>query len=252
MPTRVRGYQEGVGDFPPGAGILVIGWMPAAAMTEPDQQPLRICQMCVELLDVTGAGISIVTAAGNRGMVCATDEVAAEIEDAQLTLGEGPCVDAAAGFAPVLVPDLAEPDGVAVDRWPLFMAAADAAGVRAVFALPLRIGAIGVGVLDLYRIRPGGLAAEQMSVALSAAQAAALALLELDPSDGAFGAGARSVRSFTPAVHQATGMVMVQLGIPVEQAFVVLRARAFASGRALSELAADVVARRLRFTSEDS
>jgi hypothetical protein len=47
-------------------------------------------------------------------------------------------------------------------------------------------------------------------------------------------------------------MVQVQLGLPTEQAFLALRARAFADGRPLAEVATDVVERRLRFSKEDS
>jgi hypothetical protein len=66
----------------------------ALAAREGSRQPERICQLCVELVDVAGAGISMVTETGNRGAVCATDHVAAMIEELQFSLGEGPCVDA--------------------------------------------------------------------------------------------------------------------------------------------------------------
>lgn len=225
----------------------------AVARQERAAQPLRICQLCVDALGVTGAGIAMVTAAGHRGVVCATDAVSATIEDLQLTLGEGPCVDAADTGTPVMLEDLgASTSDVAVDRWPAFMEGAVGAGVKAVFALPLRIGAINVGVLDLYRDRPGGLSAHELSAALMAADAAALALLYLDV-DGADAftddQGARA--SYQLQVHQATGMVLVQTGVTVDQAFLMLRARAFAEGRPLAELAADVVARRVRFSTED-
>ena len=98
------------------------------------------------------------TAAGNGGVVCATDEVSARIEDLQFTLGEGVCVDAVQAGVPVLVGDLNDPGDIVTERWPTFMEGAARAGVRAVFAFPLRIGAITVGVLDLYRDRPGDLA----------------------------------------------------------------------------------------------
>jgi GAF domain-containing protein len=219
---------------------------------EHDSVPRRICQLCVQMLSVTGAGISMVTSAGNRGVVCATDDVSARIEDLQLTLGEGPCVDAANSGAPVLIPDLNTPDDIVVDRWPAFIEGAAAAGVRAVFAFPLRIGAINVGVLDVYRSEPGPIRDGQMRAALLAADAAALALLHIDTAgDDLFSddAEARSTRQLQ--VHQATGIVQVQLGVPTEEAFLMLRARAFALGRPLVEVATDVVARRLRFSVED-
>jgi hypothetical protein len=224
----------------------------AEAATERASQPQRICELCVEMLDVTGAGISMVTTTGNRGAVCATDEVSARIEDLQLTLGEGPCIDAVHGAAPVLVADLLDPNDLDVARWPAFMDNASAAGVRAVFAFPLRIGAISVGALDLYRTRPGELAADELPAVLMAAHAAALALLNLEGDwDDSFRDDTDARSTYNLQVHQATGMVTVQLGITMDEAFLLLRARAFSSGRSLAEVATDIVERRLRFSTED-
>jgi GAF domain-containing protein len=204
------------------------------------------------MLSITGAGISMVTKTGNRGVVCSTDEVSARIEDLQFTLGEGPCVDAAEFGAPVMVPDLRTLDDIAVDRWPAFIEGAGAAGVRAVFAFPLRIGAINLGVLDAYRREPGPLRDSQLRAALLAADAAALALLHIDTAgDDLFSDHSDARSSYQLQVHQATGVVQVQLGVPTEEAFLLLRARAFALGRPLVDVATDVVARRLRFSVED-
>ena len=62
----------------------------AEAAVERDAQPQRITELCVEMLGVTGAGISMVTTAGNHGVVCATDEVSGRLEDLQDVVGEGP------------------------------------------------------------------------------------------------------------------------------------------------------------------
>ncbi|HEY5457583.1 MAG TPA: GAF and ANTAR domain-containing protein [Acidothermaceae bacterium] len=218
---------------------------------EHDSVPRRICQLSVHMLSISGAGISMVTKTGNRGVVCATDDVSARIEDLQFTLGEGPCVDAAQFGAPVMVPDLRTPDDIVVDRWPAFLEGAGAAGVRAVFAFPLRIGAINVGVLDAYRSVPGPLRDGQLRAALLAADAAALALLDIDPTGDLFSDNADARSTYQLQVHQATGIVQVQLEIPTEEAFLMLRARAFALGRPLVDVATDVVARRLRFSVED-
>jgi hypothetical protein len=230
------------------------GWarLLADAPAERRAQPGRICELCVRVLGVTGAGISMVTAEGNRGIVCATDDVSARIEDLQFTLGEGACVDAVHAGAPVMVADLDEPGDLVVERWPGFMEGAAAAGVRAVFAFPLRIGAITVGTLDLYRDCPGDLTAAQLPGALMAADVAALALLYL-------GAGRHDPFADDPAgrsayqmqVHQATGMVKIQAGVTIEEAFLMLRAHAFAAVRPVADVARDVVERRLRFATED-
>ena len=203
--------------------------MLSEAVAERAAQPDRICELCVQMLGVTGAGISMMTTAGNNGIVCSTDEASARIEDLQLTLGVGPCVDAVGRGAPVLVGDLTEPGDVDVARWPAFMEGAAEAGVRAVFAFPLRIGAISVGALDLYRDQPGDLDRDQLPAALMAADAAALAVLNLDsPPPTGLDPTSTAGTLYQPQVHQATGMVQVQLDVSIEDAFLMLRARAFA------------------------
>lgn len=216
------------------------------------EQPRRIADLCVRMLEVSGAGISLVSDTGVRGVICATDEVAMRIEELQLTLGEGPCVDAVRHGGPILVPDLEDPHEVATDRWPAFIGAAAEAGVRAVFAFPLRIGVISLGAMDLYRDQPGRLSDEQLSGALLAAEGAGIALLATQ-STGEAGAtgGESSAVGYDAQVHQATGMVMVQAGVTIEQAFLLLRARAFSTGCTLADVAADVVARHVRFDAED-
>ena len=227
-----------------------------AARGERHEQPLRICQLCVELLEVDGAGISMVTRAGHRGVVCATDEVSARIEEMQFTLGEGPCVDAVTAGAPVLVADLIDEHDLSLDRWPGFLGGAADAGARAAFAFPLNVGAIMLGALDLYRLRPGELSSEQLAGALLAADAATIALLDLIDEGADDGAGLRDDEALRSAyqfqVHQASGMLVVQLGVTIEDALLRLRAYAFASGRSVESVAIDIVERRLRLSPEDT
>ncbi len=230
------------------------GWAQLLAATgaDPVDQPRRICELCVSHLGMAGAGVAMVTKAGHRGVVCATNDVSARIEEMQFSLGEGPCVEAVMSGVPVLIADLFEPNGAAVDRWPVFMEGAQAAGVRAVFAFPLRIGAIIVGTLDLYNDGPGDLDHAQLPAALMAADAAALALLHINTDTvTGFADDFASRGSYQMQVHQATGMLQVQLGVTAEAAFLMLRARAFTMGLSLGEVAKRVVNRRLRFSQED-
>jgi hypothetical protein len=123
------------------------------------------------------------------------------------------------------------------------------AGVQAVFALPLQWGTINLGVLDLYRRTPGSLSRTQLRDARSAADTAALLLLGLrtDPGDEQPWDQSWSSRA---EIHQATGMVLAQLGVSAADAFARLRAHAFAEQRLLGDVARDVVARRLTFTND--
>jgi hypothetical protein len=102
--------------------------MLAEGPIEGAERSKHICDLCARLLGVNGAGISMVTTTGNRGVVCATDEVSAWIEDLQFTLGEGVCVEAVTGGVPVMVSDLHQPDDLVVRRWPAFREGVTAAG----------------------------------------------------------------------------------------------------------------------------
>jgi hypothetical protein len=164
-------------------------------------------------------------------------------------------VDALGRNRPVLVPDLAVAG--TQRRWPLFAPAACDLGARAVFAFPLQVGMIVIGVLEVNRAAPGRLSPDQLAGALLYADAALMVLLELDLDAEAQGSdeGTRLVRPNRPIngfvdrwseVHQATGMVSIQLGTSITEAFVRLRAHAYASDRRLSAVARDVVERRLR------
>lgn len=188
---------------------------------------------------------------GHRATICATDDIAAAIEEAQFTLGEGPCVDAASARSPVLIDDLTDRAQAVQDRWPGFLEAAAHHGVRAVFAFPLRIGALAIGALDLYRCTPGPLDEAQLRAALLAADEALLALVDGAADREALTSPAATHSAFRLGVQAAAGMVKVQLGTTIEDALAQLRARAFAQGRGLDDVATDVREGRLRFSQED-
>lgn len=217
-----------------------------------------LCEACSGGLDVDGAVLSLLTATVSRVTLWATDPTAELIEDLQFTLNEGACMEAAATGRPVLVPDLHQSTETA--RWPMFAAAvAEQTSVRALFALPLQWGTVNLGVLDLYREAAGGLSTAQYRDVLRAVDVAALMMLgqRTDPTRGdpTLGGGDGGdwlveVAGHRAEVHQATGMVLAQLGISATEALARLRAYAFAEQRLLVDVARDVVARRLRFTEE--
>ncbi len=206
----------------------------------------HVCAVVVAAAGVDGAAVTVVLGATPRETVYGTDEIASELAELALTLGEGPGVDAVGG-GPVLVIDLTAGDCLA--RWPMFAPAALSAGAGAVFALPLHVGAVRVGVLDLYRAHPGGLDGDQLADALLLADSACALLLDAAQRDRPHPDERRSesVSLAHPEVHQATGMITVQLGVTAAVALIRLRAYAYTNDRRLRDVAADVVARRLRF-----
>jgi hypothetical protein len=212
-------------------------------------QPVTVEHACAAAISATGvdcAAVTVMLSATPRETVYASDRLASDLEDLTLTLGEGPCVDASTG-SPTLVADLTAPECLV--RWPVFAPAAAQAGVRAVFALPLQVGAIRLGVLDLYRALPGDLDHDQLADALLLADTASALLLDAAQPDGSHFEGHRPepASPIHPQVHQATGMIIAQLGVTAAVAFTRLRAHAYAHDRRLRDVAADVVARRLRF-----
>lgn len=215
--------------------------------TEATDLSQRLVLACTASLPVTGVGLALMTDAGPAGTVAISDDRAGTMEDLQFTLGEGPCVDCSTSGRPVLQPDLQR---TGPGRWPGFSAGALQAGVRAVFALPLRVGGIKLGVLDLYRDEVGNLSDGELTEALSYADAATALLLHLQAQSDLMGSGPIPVVEDRAEVHQATGMVSVQAGVPVAEALVRLRARAFASERPILDLSRDVLAQRVTFTSD--
>lgn len=198
---------------------------------------------------VDATAITVILASSPRETVYASHPIASELEELTLTLGEGPGVDALRG-SPALAGDLGMTECSA--RWPGFAPAAVDAGIHAMFALPLQVGGIRLGVMDLYRAQPGDLDADQLADALLLADTACALLLDSTqrPASGSATSRPEQVSPQHPEVHQATGMIIVQLGVSASVALVRLRAYAYSHERRLRDVADDVVSCRLRFTPD--
>lgn len=204
-----------------------------------------MCDACVaHLPSVSGVGVAVMTRLPAQEVRYASDRVSERVEELQVVLGEGPCVDAFSAGQPVLAADLGA--GAWARRWPAFVPEALAAGVGALFALPLQVGAARVGVMDLHRLSPGVLEGRELAAALVFADATTQALLI-----EAHVRGMEDVpdlyQSYRAVVHQATGIVKAQLNVTIAEALVRLRAYAYAEERPIEDVARDVVGRRLRF-----
>ncbi|MGH8869658.1 MAG: GAF and ANTAR domain-containing protein [Actinomycetes bacterium] len=206
----------------------------------------RLCQLCVTELGVTGAGIALLTSTGALATVAASNPEMRQVDELQFTVGEGPCVEAFRSRGPVLEADL---ESASSARWPGFSPTAAKMGVRAVFALPLQVNTVRLGALDLYRDVAGPLDESTLTDALILAEAATLALLELeDATSHLEGAGLLDEPTlWRPEVHQATGRIMVQLGVSNQEALLRLRAHAFARDLSVTEVAREVLTGTLRF-----
>ncbi|WP_344131571.1 GAF and ANTAR domain-containing protein [Saccharopolyspora halophila] len=224
-----------------------------AALTIDGSAPevTAVCERCVTHLSVSGAGVTVLSHIGangdgpQRGLVHATNDVSSGLEDLQLTVGEGPCLDAFATGGPVLISDLATDPA----RWPGFGPAALELGAAALFSFPLTIGVVRLGSLDLYRDAPGPMAGVTFSDALLLADLATEAIVH--DLDGHATEDLSWLANPHAEVHQASGMVQVQLGSSTEVALLRLRSYAYQHELSVTEVAHQVVTRRLRFTGED-
>jgi hypothetical protein len=234
-------------------------WSRVAAQSAHHGGPVSAADVClaaVAAVEVTGAWLIAARGAEAGHLMRVTDKTSELLAELQVTLGEGPGPDAAVSGGPVLASDLDETE--AVRRWPAFAPAARQAGAAAIFAFPLQLGAIRTGVMSLYRVRPGPLSAFQLGDALVFADTATMLLLGAQ-GQSPHGAGlAETGPGGQPAdltrhraeIDQATGMLTEQLGVGIAEAFIRLRAYAYAHDRGLSDLARDIVARRLRLSPD--
>jgi ANTAR domain len=242
-------------------GRATVVWGLIAAQAAANGRRVSVADVCaVAAGPVPGGGAWVVASdAGGPGFVMSvTDLVCEQLAELHLMLGEGPCHDVLASAAPVLAADL--DDAEFVRRWPAFTPEARRLGAAAVFAFPLTIGAIRAGVMAVYHSLPSHLPDGQLGDLLILADAATILLLDgaehaADASAGPAGTmeldgQPRDLALHRAEIDQATGMLTVQLGVTIADAFVRLRAYAYSQDRRLADVAGDIVARRLRLHAD--
>jgi hypothetical protein len=208
----------------------------------------------VVLLNVDAAAISLVFDGASSGTLGSSGAPACMYDELQFTLGEGPCLESVAQRIPILVGDLADPGEA---RWPAYGPAMLAHQIRGVYAMPIVVAGEYVGALDLFRARPGPLPSADLAGAVAAAELAGIPLLDLldgdlqaavaDPHSDAWA----ELNTLSRAeVSQATGMLVAQLGLEPAEALVRLRAHAYATGRSATDVARDILDRRLRLEAD--
>lgn len=206
-----------------------------------EELPTRICGAATEVLHATGTGLSL--ASGDSLTLAGVTEGARAGERLQADLGEGPCYEAHRTGTSVAAPELATEI-----RWPVFGPDTVDHDIGAVFAFPLQRGAIRLGAMTVYRRRPGELTDDEHADAMALARLSTDLLLALQaelPADELPPMVADPTANAW-VVHQACGMLAVQLGVPAEDALARLRAHAYATGRAVDAVATDVINRDLR------
>ena len=212
--------------------------------------PMRLCHASSVILGADGSAVTLCYTESTRLTVCATDQIAARLEDLQDVLGEGPGPDAylTGRMVRASLGEQSRRVDEQARRWPAFAAAAQAeVGAAAITAIPIQPGIDVLGVLTLYQL-PARPLTKDPTLAQFVADTLGAALLRDGGLKDDMGNGPWSLQA---AVHQAAGMVIAQLGVSPEDALALLKAHAFADGTSMKTIAQAVVERRLDFSLED-
>lgn len=230
-------------------------WTAIGAAAQREGMPISLRHVvlaCASALRAAGAGLTLALGPEAGEPVLASAPIAEELEELQFTIGRGPGLDASAGNGPVLAPDLAGQE--ARRLWPDFTTAAAERGIASMFAFPVAMGAALIGVLDIYRTRPGQLSPDELATGLLYADAALVLALDRrgEILSGPDELASTALSARRAQVHQAAGMIAARTGLPVTDALVMLRARAYAEGVSLADLAAGVLSQGTRPHSADN
>ena len=183
---------------------------------------------------------AIVLLDGRRAVavLAASDATARAAHDLEILMGEGPVHALAGKSTPIRVAGPA-----LCGRWPLYGPAVAELGVRAVLAVPLPpVGSL--GALCAYTRQPA-ITDHAAATARRIAAALAYALVTAAPSQG-YSEGDSALQRFGLAddqavVHEAAGMLSARCHCSIDDALALLRARAFADGQPVEQVAHAVV-----------
>lgn len=229
-------------------GRLLSALAARLAALPPDRSPAwRFSEAMRLVVEADGVAITVQYLSDSRTTVCASDDLAQDIEDLQELVGEGPGYEAARSGQVVV----ALLDGATSPQWPMLSHLVEERyGLLTLHAVPLHGGGSLGGVTTLYTRDQRALTASMDSVrfladTIGAALLADAAEASEDQSQVGDTWTSRSV------VHQATGMVMAQVLVTADDALALLRAHAYASNTDVRTVAEQVVARTINFSSFD-
>lgn len=218
-----------------------------ANKTVPELEELasKMCASYLDALPVTGAALSALGGSLQETTLWATDALAGRLDELQFDLGEGPRWAAIRSRSPVLIPRVHD---ASHEHWPVFGKALLETNAQALFVFPLVVGAVDVGVVELYRLHEGPLSPADLATARGLSDRAAWSLLgNMLTLDSADGSGESDSVLSRREIHQATGMVLAQTNGSAADALLMLRAHAFANGLTLRETCDAVLARTVDF-----
>jgi GAF domain-containing protein len=180
-----------------------------------------LADRCVEVLDVSAAGLMLVAPEGSLRVAASSSEAMRVVELFELQSDEGPCLDCYRTGEPVLNQRLAEVNG----RWPRFAPVAVEAGFQSVHAVPMRLRGVIIGALNLFRTDPGAMTDADVMAAQAFADVATIAILQHRAVLEAQVLNEQLNHALNSriVIEQAKGVLAERAGVDMEQAFSRLR-----------------------------
>jgi len=196
----------------------------------------------VEILGAEAASVMLADARGGLRLVASSEERMQLLEPFELQSAQGPCLDAF-GTGQAVQASAAE----GRSRWPVFAPRASEAGFRAMCAVPMRAHADTIGALNLFRGNDQLFSDAELEIARAMAQVATIALIQQRAiRERSLLAGQLQAALHSRVViEQAKGMLAEHLPTTVDEAFQLLNEYAHDHNRRLTDVARDVVDRRL-------
>ncbi|QNP75273.1 GAF and ANTAR domain-containing protein [Streptomyces roseirectus] len=201
----------------------------------------RLSARCVELLDVSAAGILLADVHGELQIIAASDEHTRLLELFALQHDQGPCVECYRSGAARTNIDLTRPEVTA--DWPRFAARARETGYVATHAVPLRLRNRVVGALNLFQTAPHRLGDDDVALAQALADVATIAILQQRTLERSYVENSQLETALTSRVliEQVKGVLAERWNTSVDDAFAAFRSYARTRHLRLSDLAAQIV-----------
>ncbi|PRY70603.1 GAF domain-containing protein [Glaciihabitans tibetensis] len=202
-----------------------------------------LVQECKLVLDVSEAGLVLADSDAGLQVMASTSERSSLIEALQLRSHEGPCMQCYATGEVVTIEDIRKLG----DRWPMFAELALEQGIRSVHAVPMRLRGRTIGALNLFSERTGMLGADDAAIAQALADVATISIMQerMSREQAIVGEQLQRALDARVVIEQAKGVLAQSHRIPVDDAFVRLRAYARVNDARLVDVASQVVRRQI-------
>ncbi len=194
---------------------------------------------CVDILDITTAGVMLVAPEGDLRCVASSSETMRSMELFELQSREGPCLDSFRLKERVV----AESPDILKLRWPRFGREAVRAGYKSTYAFPMRVREQHVGSLNIFRSMHGSMTSEDLLAAQAFADMASITIIQQRFTFEARLLNRQLAHALTSRaiLEQAKGVLVGRRGLEIEEAFTWMRHHARNNNVKLAVVAQDIV-----------